>query len=92
MLRQPLQTISLLQGMLEKRVHDQATLKLVHRLDETVRTMSSMLDKLLDINQLEAGIVRPAVVDFSKPGTQARTSPPISASASARSTIIVRQS
>ena len=51
--------------MLEKRVHDQATLKLVHRLDETVSTMSSMLDKLLDINQLEAGIVRPAVVDFS---------------------------
>jgi len=64
-LRQPLQTISLLQGMLEKRVHDQATLKLVHRLDETVSTMSNMLDKLLDINQLEAGIVRPAVVDFS---------------------------
>jgi two-component system, chemotaxis family, CheB/CheR fusion protein len=51
--------------MLEKRVHDQSTLKLVRRLDETVSTMSSMLDKLLDINQLEAGIVRPAVVDFS---------------------------
>jgi two-component system, chemotaxis family, CheB/CheR fusion protein len=63
-LRQPLQTISLLQGMLEKRVHDEATLKLVHRLDETVSTMSSLLDKLLDINQLEAGIVRPAIVDF----------------------------
>ena len=63
-LRQPLQTISLLQGMLEKRVHDQATLKLVRRLDQTVSTMSSLLDKLLDINQLEAGIVRPAIVDF----------------------------
>ena len=63
-LRQPLQTISLLQGMLEKRVRDEATLKLVHRLDETVGAMSSMLDKLLDINQLEAGIVRPEIVDF----------------------------
>lgn len=63
-LRQPLQTISLLQGMLEKRVGDEATLKLVRRLDETVSTMSSLLDKLLDINQLEAGIVRPAIVDF----------------------------
>ena len=63
-LRQPLQTISLLQGMLEKRIHDATTLTLVHRLDETVSTMSSMLDKLLDINQLEAGIVRPAIVDF----------------------------
>ena len=63
-LRQPLQTISLLQGILEKRVRDEATLKLVHRLDETVTTMSSMLDKLLDINQLEAGNVRPEIVDF----------------------------
>ena len=63
-LRQPLQTISLLQGMLEKRVRDEPTLKLVRRLDETVNSMSSMLDKLLDINQLEAGIVRPAIVDF----------------------------
>ena len=63
-LRQPLQTISLLQGMLEKRVRDEPTLKLVRRLDETVGTMSSLLDKLLDINQLEAGIVRPVMVDF----------------------------
>lgn len=63
-LRQPLQTISLLQGMLEKRAHDAATLKLVRRLDETVSTMSSMLDKLLDINQLEAGIVCPTIIDF----------------------------
>ena len=63
-LRQPLQTISFLQGILEKRVRDEPTLKLVRRLDETVNTMSSMLDKLLDINQLEAGIVRPTIVDF----------------------------
>jgi two-component system CheB/CheR fusion protein len=63
-LRQPLQTISLLQGILAKRVKDESTLKLVDRLDETVTTMSSMLDKLLDINQLEAGIVRPEVIEF----------------------------
>jgi two-component system CheB/CheR fusion protein len=63
-LRQPLQTISLLQGILAKRVKDESTLKLVDRLDETVTAMSSMLDKLLDINQLEAGIVRPEVIEF----------------------------
>ena len=63
-LRQPLQTISLLQGILAKRVHDEPTLKIIRRLEETVDTMSGMLDKLLDINQLEAGIVEPAVVDF----------------------------
>jgi two-component system, chemotaxis family, CheB/CheR fusion protein len=63
-LRQPLQTISLLQGILAKRVQEEPLLKIVHRLDETVGAMSSMLDKLLDINQLEAGVVHKDVVDF----------------------------
>jgi len=63
-LRQPLQTISLLQGILAKRVTDEGILKLVERLGETVGAMSGMLDKLLDINQLEAGVVRPEVIDF----------------------------
>jgi two-component system, chemotaxis family, CheB/CheR fusion protein len=63
-LRQPLQTISLLHELLAKKVKDETTLALVGRLDETVGTMSSMLDTLLDINQLEAGIVRREMVDF----------------------------
>jgi two-component system CheB/CheR fusion protein len=49
---------------LAKQVKDETTLGLVGRLDETVSTMSSMLDTLLDINQLEAGIVRREMVDF----------------------------
>ena len=36
----------------------------MRRLDQTVSTMSSLLDKLLDINQLEAGNVRPAIITF----------------------------
>jgi two-component system, chemotaxis family, CheB/CheR fusion protein len=63
-LRQPLQTISLLHEILAKKVKDETTLVLVGRLDETVSAMSSMLDTLLDINQLEAGIVRREMVDF----------------------------
>jgi len=63
-LRQPLQTISLLHEILAKRVKDETTLALVGRLDETVSTMSSMLDTLLDINQLEAGVVRREMIDF----------------------------
>jgi two-component system, chemotaxis family, CheB/CheR fusion protein len=63
-LRQPLQTISLLHEILAKKLKDETTLRLVGRLDETVGTMSSMLDTLLDINQLEAGIVRREMVDF----------------------------
>ena len=63
-LRQPLQTISLLYEILVKKIEDEATLRLVARLDETANSMSSMLDTLLDINQLEAGIVRREMVDF----------------------------
>jgi two-component system, chemotaxis family, CheB/CheR fusion protein len=63
-LRQPLQTISLLHEILAKKLKDETTLALVGRLEETVSAMSSMLDTLLDINQLEAGIVRREMVDF----------------------------
>jgi two-component system CheB/CheR fusion protein len=63
-LRQPLQTLSLLRGILAKRIKDQSGLRLVAKLDETLSAMSGMLNTLLDINQLEAGIVRPEIVEF----------------------------
>ncbi len=63
-LRQPLQTISLIQGMLADDISEPAALKLIKRLDNTVVAMSGLLDKLLDINQLEAGVVQPKLVDF----------------------------
>jgi two-component system, chemotaxis family, CheB/CheR fusion protein len=63
-LRQPLQTLSLLQGILLKRTKDAGTLRLIGKIDETLAVMSGMLNTLLDINQLEAGIVRPEVADF----------------------------
>ena len=63
-LRQPLQTLSFLQGILAKNLTDERGLRLVERLDETLKAMSGMLDTLLDINQLEAGIVRSEIADF----------------------------
>ena len=64
-LRQPLQTIFLMQGILATTVEDPAALKLVTRLGEALDVMSGLLNKLLDINQLEAGIVNPEMTDFS---------------------------
>ena len=46
-LRQPLQTLSFLQGILAKKITDKAVLDLVDRLAETVSAMSGMLDTLL---------------------------------------------
>ncbi|MDR3517910.1 MAG: chemotaxis protein CheB [Azospirillaceae bacterium] len=63
-LRQPLQTLALLQGLLARSVEGEKPRKLVERLDETLNAMSAMLNKLLDINQIEAGTVHPEIVSF----------------------------
>jgi two-component system CheB/CheR fusion protein len=64
-LRQPLQTLTLLQGILAAKVKEPETLKLVARLGDSLDAMSGMLNKLLDINQLEAGIVKPERENFA---------------------------
>jgi two-component system CheB/CheR fusion protein len=63
-LRQPLQTLSLVRGILAKRIKDESGSRLIAKLEETLSAMSGMLNTLLDINQLEAGIVRPEIVEF----------------------------
>ena len=66
-LRQPLQALSLMRGVLARKIREdkkEEALALVTRLDETSAAMTGMLNTLLDINQLEAGTVHPQVVDF----------------------------
>ena len=66
-LRQPLQALSLMRGVLARKIRDdkkEEALALVTRLDETSAAMSGMLNTLLDINQLEAGTVHPQFVNF----------------------------
>ena len=63
-LRQPLQTLALVQGLLAKTVDGEKAQNLVARLDETLGAMSGMLNTLLDINQIEAGTVHAEVVEF----------------------------
>jgi two-component system CheB/CheR fusion protein len=63
-LRQPLQTLALLQGLLTKIVVGERAQKLIARLDDTLGAMSGMLNTLLDINQIEAGIVHAEKTDF----------------------------
>jgi two-component system CheB/CheR fusion protein len=63
-LRQPLQTLALLQGLLAKAVQGAGPQDLVGRFGDTLKTMSDILNALLDINQIEAGIVRPDVIAF----------------------------
>ncbi len=64
-LRQPLQTLALVQGLLAKKVAGDAKVKLVKLLEQTLGAMTGMLNTLLDINQIDAGNVRPERVGFS---------------------------
>ncbi len=63
-LRQPLQTLALLQGLLAKKVVGEKAQKLVERIDEALGAMTGMLNTLLDINQIEVGAVKAEPVDF----------------------------
>lgn len=64
-LRQPLQTLSLLQGLLSKTVTGDGPQRLIRRFDETLMAMAGMLNTLLDINQIEAGDVHPDLSSFA---------------------------
>lgn len=60
-LRQPLQTIRLLRGLIGQKVAGEDVENLLNRLDAVVAIMSGTLSTLLDIRQIEAGVLHPAV-------------------------------
>ena len=63
-LRQPLQTLALLHGLLAKTVHGARAQRLVARVDDMLGAMSGMLDRLRDINEIETGTVDPKMAHF----------------------------
>lgn len=64
-LRQPLQTLRLLRGMLEQKVTDPDVLMLLRRSNDTLDTIGQMLNSILDLNHLESGSVNPEFSSFS---------------------------
>ncbi len=64
-LRQPLQTLALLQALLAEAVTGEKAKSLVARQNTTLATVTGMLDTLLDINEIEAGAVQPDVSVFA---------------------------
>ena len=55
----------ILQGTLAQQIHDSAARKSIVGIGRSLETMTDMLTSLLDINQLEAGNLRPSISDFS---------------------------
>lgn len=58
-LRQPLQAVSLLNGTLRRMVKDREIADALRQQDEAIGTMSQLLNALLDVSKLEAGVIKP---------------------------------
>ena len=63
-LRQPLQTIGALLGVLSKLTTGEQATRAIRALGEAQRSMAILLDTLLDINRLEVGADAPELGDF----------------------------
>ena len=87
-LRQPLQTLVLLQGLLATAVEGEQAEKLVARFDDTLGAMSGMLNTPLDINQIEAGVVRAEPRIFAIAGLLDRLKNEFTYHAQARSLVL----
>lgn len=64
-LRQPLQTLALLNGTLRRLVTDADAADAVEQQQLAIGSMSRLLNALLDISKLESGAVKPNPTDFA---------------------------
>jgi len=64
-LRQPLQTLSLLNGVLRRTLREPDANEALLQQDQAIGAMSRLLNALLDISKLESGAVKPDPTDFA---------------------------
>jgi PAS domain S-box-containing protein len=63
-LRQPLQTLALLNGSLRRMVVDSVAREALDQQETAIGAMSRLLNALLDISKLESGAIKPELTDF----------------------------
>lgn len=63
-LRQPVQALSLLNGALRRTVKDERALEMIQSQEHSLTAMTNLLNSLLDISRLDAGVVTPELEEF----------------------------
>lgn len=58
-LRQPLHSMTLFVSALSRRVREGETAELVGNIDNALRSLRAMIDTLLDISKIDAGLIKP---------------------------------
>lgn len=64
-LRQPLQSLSLLNGSLRRMIRDPAAAQALAQQELAISASSRLVNTLLDISKLESGAIRPEITDFA---------------------------
>jgi PAS domain S-box-containing protein len=64
-LRQPLHALGLFVGELNTKLSTPEQRKIAGKVEESVEALSNLLDALLDISKLDAGVVSPNITNFS---------------------------
>ncbi len=64
-LRQPLQTLALLNGALRRSNTDPDSAEALDQQEQAIGSMSRLLNALLDISKLESGAIKPEPTDFT---------------------------
>ncbi len=67
-LRQPLQTLALLNGTMRRLINDAELLEANSQQEQAIGAMSRLLNALLDISKLESGTIKPESTDFNVAG------------------------
>jgi signal transduction histidine kinase len=63
-LRQPIHALGLFFAELSDRVHSPETAMLIGQIEDSIAAINSMLNALLDVSKLDAGVVKPAIEPF----------------------------
>jgi signal transduction histidine kinase len=63
-LKQPLEAIGMFSGMLEKRMPDERSAAIMKDMHHAQKSMRSLLDSILSLSKLEAGVIVPNISTF----------------------------